>query len=72
MPKFYTYTTETNPEGVAVTEDEFMRDGMPDDWMDYVVQEAPDPETAVTNHQQRLDEFMAEQSGMSVEDYLNQ
>lgn len=72
MAEFLTFTTESNPDPVAVTRKEInAMGGMPDDWIDYIWQEASDKAEAEANHDLRFDEYMAQQSGMTLEDYLN-
>ena len=72
MTEYCTYTTDLNSDAIALTRAEFeAMGGLPDDWADYIWQEAETREIAVAMHHQRHDEYMAYQAGMNVEDYIN-
>jgi hypothetical protein len=61
MPEFCTYTTEISEDPVAVTRPEYEASGgLPEDWREYLWQEAESREQAVSNHQkQRHVEYTA-------------
>ena len=71
MSEFCTYTTNDNQDAAALTRTEFEAlGGLPDDWSDYIWQEAESRQQAVLMHQQRHDEYMADQAGVTVDDYI--
>lgn len=71
MAEFCTYTTDADTDPVTITRKEYnAQGGLPEDWADYIWQEAESCEKAASMHEQRHDEYMAGQVGMTVEDYI--
>jgi hypothetical protein len=70
--EYCTYTTNEDQEPVAITRAEYDKaGGLPDDWDAYIWHEADSKGHAVERHDQRHDEYMAAQAGMTVENYIN-
>ena len=62
MTEFCTYTTDTNSDPVAVTREEYeAQGGLPDDWDNYIWQDARSKAHAIRMHDHRLDVWMMEQ-----------
>jgi hypothetical protein len=70
VTEFCTYTTNADTDPVAMTRKEYDEKGLPDDWSDYIWQEAESKGFAASMHEQRHNEFMAAQSGMTVKGYI--
>jgi len=60
MPRFVTFTTDTNEDVQLLTESEYRTGGLPDDWAEYVWTDAPDRETACAMHDQHMAEYEAD------------
>ncbi len=59
MTRFITYTLAPDYEPIALTEEEFQDQGIPDNYEDYIWHEnATSKEQACTGHNDRLDEYM--------------
>jgi PHD/YefM family antitoxin component YafN of YafNO toxin-antitoxin module len=70
--EYCTYTTNEDQEPVAITRAEYDKaGGLPEDWEDYIWHDADSKGEAIERHDQRHDEYMAKQAGMTVENYIN-
>lgn len=62
MARFVTFTTYENEDVQVLTHDQY-RSLIPDqvpDWDEWIWQEAPDPDTAIAQHETKLDEWRAD------------
>ena len=53
--RILTYTTDLNNDPEAMTWDEFVENGLPEDWADYIWQEVESVEQAKEEHDTKLD-----------------